>query len=142
MSSATQPLATFFESMYSTCVGCSATSSSPTTASTSQAARTSLGGAQGVTDEWQTAAAQSESGDLRISAESYRINIGTHLPLRARGSATASNEVRWSVEEGAAGGKVTDTGVYIAPLVPGMYHVIAISGSERARLAINVFTVR
>jgi len=50
--------------------------------------------------------------------------------------------VRWEVEEGAAGGSVSGGGVYAAPLSPGVYHVIASSGAERARLPIKVFTVR
>jgi len=37
---------------------------------------------------------------------------------------------------------VSGGGVYAAPLSPGVYHVIASSGAERARLPIKVFTVR
>src|SRR5215471_1531396 len=84
---ATEPAGTFFESMFSTCVGCAAGSPSGTT-SVSEAEGAPVGIAPAETDRWQPAPAQSDSGALRISAEAYRINIGTHLPLRASGSAT------------------------------------------------------
>jgi chitinase len=50
--------------------------------------------------------------------------------------------VEWSVEEGAPGGSVSNAGVYKAPLSPGVYHVVASNGVERARVEIQVFTVR
>jgi hypothetical protein len=77
---------------------------------------------------------------LRVSAEAYRVNIGTILPLSASGPAAESGAVNWEIEEGAAGGSVSG-GVYTAPLSPGIYHLVARAGAERARLAIKVFTV-
>ena len=37
----------------------------------------------------------------------------------------ASQPVVWSIDEGAAGGSVTNTGLYIAPATPGTYNVVA-----------------
>jgi hypothetical protein len=140
---ASAPAGTFFESMFSTCADCS----SPATASRKVASSagpngSSTSGLEPVDEEWQAGAAQSHGGALRVSAEAYRINIGTILPLSASGPAVQSTAVQWVVEEGPSGGSVSNSGVYTAPLWPGVYHLIASSGAERARLAIKVFTVR
>lgn len=131
---AAQPTGTFFESMFSTCVGCPAT---PRSASGGRI----VTAAEPVTAA-QPATVESDSGALRISSEASRVNIGTHLPLIASGPAVRNAAVKWTVEEGESAGSVSSSGVYIAPLSPGTYHVVASSGSERARLAIEVFTVR
>ena len=129
-----EPMGTFFESIFSTCIDCPATP------------RAASGGRVATGDEpvtaWQPATAQSDSGALLISAEASRVNVGTHLPLVASGPAVRNAAVEWTVEEGESAGSVSSSGVYIAPLSPGTYHVVASSGSERARLAIEVFTVR
>jgi chitinase len=93
-------------------------------------------------EEWQATAAQSESGALRVSADATRVNIGAVLPLRAEGPAARNAVVDWVVEEGPSGGSVSGSGVYTAPQSPGVYHLIASTGAERARLAIKVFTVQ
>ena len=133
---AAPPLGMFFQSMYSTCVDCPSPSSrhAPIANSSEEVAP--------VAEEWQAGAARSPSGALRVNAEAYRVNIGTLLPLTASGPAAENAAVHWEVEEGASGGSVSGRGVYAAPLSPGVYHVIASSGAERARLAIKVFTVR
>ncbi len=133
----TPPLGMFFQSMYSTCVNCPSSSSRQ-----APIARSSEEVAPIAAEEWPAEAAQSPSGALRVSAEAYRVNIGAIVPLNASGPAAKNGAVRWEVEEGAAGGSVSGGGVYAAPLSPGVYHVIASSGAERARLPIKVFTVR
>ncbi len=133
--SAMPPLGMFFQSMFSTCADCPFPASGPAEVASSS------GEAAPVAEEWQAGAAQSPSGALRVSAEAYRVNIGTILPLSASGPAAESGAVNWEIEEGAAGGSVSG-GVYTAPLSPGVYHLIARAGAERARLAIKVFTVQ
>ena len=49
--------------------------------------------------------------------------------------------VTWSVQEGAAGGTITSEGVYTAPSVPGVYHVVGISQSDLTQTATNAVTV-
>ena len=47
--------------------------------------------------------------------------------------------VAWSVREGAAGGTVSQTGVYTAPSTPGVYHVVAMAANgitASARVAV------
>ena len=39
--------------------------------------------------------------------------------------------VAWSVDEGSAGGDVTNTGVYTAPDTAGTYHVVATCRDDR-----------
>jgi len=133
--SATPPLGMFFQSMYSTCPDCSsAAAAQDRLVGSSEAVATPL-------EEWQAGAVQSPGGTLRVSAEAYRVNIGTVVPLSATGPAAESFPVLWEVEEGAAGGSVSG-GVYTAPLSPGLYHLVSSAGAEKARLAIKVFTVQ
>ncbi len=70
------------------------------------------------------------------------MNIGTFIQLEATGSANQNLAVQWSVEEGPSGGQVSNSGVYKAPLSPGVYHVVADNGAERAKVEVQVFTVR
>jgi hypothetical protein len=134
--SATQPFGMFFQSMFSTGTGCLADA----------AAASNVAGStdefEPVAEEWQAGAGQSPSGALRVSSVAYRVNIGTILPLSASGPAAENAAVQWTVEEGASGGRVSSAGVYTAPLTPGVYHLVASSRAERARLAIKVFTVQ
>src|SRR6202049_3103839 len=55
---------------------------------------------------------------------------------------TATNmAVTWTVQEGAAGGAITNAGVYTAPQVAGTYHVIATSAAEPTQSATATVTV-
>ncbi len=141
--SADAPAGMFFESMFSTCVGCPPPAKgSPKVASCVGDNCSSTSGEEPVAEEWQATAAQSESGALRVSADATRVNIGAVLPLRVDGPAARNAVVDWVVEEGPSGGSVSNSGVYTAPQSPGVYHLIASTGAERARLAIKVFTVQ
>ena len=83
-----------------------------------------------------------EPSSLQIVAPSYRVNIGTLMQLRANGSSNQGAPISWSVEEGGAGGTVSESGLYRAPINPGVYHIVASDGVERARIEVRVFTVR
>ncbi len=48
---------------------------------------------------------------------------------------TSNTAVTWSVQEGAAGGTISSTGVYTAPSVAGTYHVVATSAASPASSA-------
>ena len=63
------------------------------------------------------------------------------LELAATVTGTADRAVTWSVEEGLAGGTVTSAGVYIAPVNPGTYHVVATSAADPTRRATATVTV-
>jgi hypothetical protein len=47
-------------------------------------------------------------------------------------SNTASQDVQWSVDEGAAGGQIDDQGLYTAPSTLGTFHVTATSVADSA----------
>ena len=53
----------------------------------------------------------------------------------------ASTAVTWSVQEGAAGGSISDTGVYTAPTSGGTYTVVATSVADPTKSATAVVTV-
>lgn len=56
-------------------------------------------------------------------------------------SGTANTAVTWSVQEGAAGGSVDETGLYNAPDVAGVYHVVATSVADPTKSAVATVTV-
>jgi hypothetical protein len=54
---------------------------------------------------------------------------------------TANTAVRWSVQEGSAGGTVDTAGRYTAPTTPGTYHVVATSQADPTRTSVATVTV-
>ncbi len=56
-------------------------------------------------------------------------------------SFTANVAVNWTVQEGAAGGSITNAGVYTAPNKSGTFHVIAISQADTSKLATAMVNV-
>jgi hypothetical protein len=136
-----EPMGLFLESMFTTSVDSVAR----------RAAEAGVKGCAGsgcrraevaAADEAARAEETPEPSGLRIVAPSYRVNIGTVMQLRAIGSSNQGAPISWSVEEGGAGGTVSETGLYRAPIYPGVYHVVASDGLERARIEVRVFTVR
>jgi hypothetical protein len=72
-------------------------------------------------ESWSFVAALGEVGYASI----------THMPEPAS----------WSIQEGAAGGSITADGVYTAPSVEGVYHVVGISQNDPTKTATNPVTV-
>ena len=92
-------------------------------------------------------AAAGDSTEVMVTAtaEAYRVNIGGTIQLTAAVEGTADQRVRWSIVEGPAGGSISNSGAYTAPLTPGEYHLLATSlaaTSKTAQVTITVFTVR
>jgi hypothetical protein len=54
---------------------------------------------------------------------------------------TSNSAANWAVQEGAAGGSITNMGVYTAPNISGTFHVIATSQADPTRNAIAAVTV-
>lgn len=64
-----------------------------------------------------------------------------------------NREVQWSVQEGTGGGSVESAGAtvqnrtvflvasYTAPLLPGIYHVMAVSAADQTRKAVTQVVV-
>jgi chitinase len=54
----------------------------------------------------------------------------------------ANTACTWHVQEGAAGGAVSPTGLYVAPPAEGTYHVVATSVADTSKTATATITVR
>jgi len=52
-----------------------------------------------------------------------------------------SSAVVWSIQEGAAGGSISNAGVYTAPGAEGTYHVVATSVEDPTKAAVATVTV-
>ena len=78
---------------------------------------------------------------VSVDPASAAIEIGDSLPITATVTGSALSGVTWSVTEGAAGGSVSEAGVYTAPVAAGTYHVVARSIADPARSAQAVVTV-
>ena len=69
---------------------------------------------------------------LTISPTTVSLNQG------ATQAFTANLPVTWTVEEGAAGGAISGSGLYTAPLAPGTYHVQANSVASGTATAVVI----
>jgi hypothetical protein len=61
-------------------------------------------------------------------------------PLQVR-AFSATVDVTWSVQEGAAGGAVTASGQYTSPNTTGLFHVVATSAQDSSKNAVADVTV-
>jgi len=135
---AVQPSDQFLEAMF-TCTDCAANVAAQLQ---SECAGTDCRGERAQAATERSALTASDDAALKIFAPTTRVNIGTVLQLGVTGPASANGATEWWVEEGPAGGTVSNSGVYRAPVRPGTYHVVVRNGSDEARLAIEVFTVQ
>jgi hypothetical protein len=64
-----------------------------------------------------------------ITLGTYAVGVkpGVSVPFSAAVNNASDNSVIWSIKEGPAGGTITGDGLYTAPAVEGVYHVIATS---------------
>jgi hypothetical protein len=62
---------------------------------------------------------------VQVSPLAATIAPGTTLQLGVDAADTANGPVTWSIDEGAAGGTITSTGLYTAPEAQGTYTVVA-----------------
>jgi hypothetical protein len=53
----------------------------------------------------------------------------------------SDQSVSWAIQEGAAGGTITSTGIYTAPIALGIYHVVATSAADTTKSATATVTV-
>jgi hypothetical protein len=67
---------------------------------------------------------------IRVAPGQVLLAPGGNRTFTATVSGLPSSEVLWSVEEGSFGGDVTAGGVYTAPGLPGVYHVVATSAAD------------
>jgi hypothetical protein len=72
---------------------------------------------------------------LDISPKYLELKPGSNWSFSATVLNAKDTSVTWSIEEGSAGGAITDTGVYTAPGTDGDYHVIATSNADKTKSA-------
>jgi hypothetical protein len=78
---------------------------------------------------------------VAVSPNPITVFLGATQPFTAMVSGSTNQAVTWTVQEGAAGGSINSAGLYTAPQVPGIYHVIATSmvdSTKNATATINV----
>ncbi len=79
---------------------------------------------------------------VTINPTSATITLGQMQAFTATVTGSTNAAVRWSVQGGARGGTITKAGVYTAPNVPGIYHVMATSQADTSQRAIATVTVQ
>jgi hypothetical protein len=70
---------------------------------------------------------------VAVSPKTASILAGGSAQFSAAVTGNANTAVTWSVQEGASGGGVTQTGTYTAPSVAGTFHVVATSQADTTK---------
>ena len=78
---------------------------------------------------------------VSIAPGSLTLPEGGVASFTASVSGSSNEAVFWSVQEGAAGGTITDHGVFTAPMTPGSFHVVATSQADTTKTAMATVTV-
>jgi len=78
---------------------------------------------------------------VSISPAMANLNQGGTQSFTAVVTGTSNSAVNWTLQEGAAGGSVTNTGAYTAPSKSGTFHVIATSQADTTQSATATVTV-
>ncbi len=78
---------------------------------------------------------------VTVSPGTARVLPGGTAPFSGIVTGTVDTLVDWSVAEGPAGGSVTASGVYSAPTLDGVYHVVAASHADPSRQQVAIVTV-
>ncbi len=68
------------------------------------------------------------------------LTVGQSQPFSALVVNASNTAVTWSVQEGPAGGSITASGVYTAPMKAGNYHVVAVSVADASHTATAAIT--
>jgi uncharacterized protein YjdB len=78
---------------------------------------------------------------VTVSPSPGAVDACKTLQLTATVTNTTNRSVTWSIQEGAAGGSVSTSGVYTAPSTGGTYHTVATSVADPGKYAITAITV-
>jgi len=78
---------------------------------------------------------------VMVSPPDPTVFLGAMQTFTANLAGTNNTAVTWTVQEGAAGGSITNLGVYTAPQVIGTYHVIATSVADSTKSGTATITV-
>lgn len=89
-----------------------------------------------------TATVTVPSVSVAISPSAAMVDQGATGSFSATVSGTVINTlVNWSVQEGAAGGIVSSSGLYTAPQASGTFHLVATSQADPTKSAASLITV-
>jgi len=78
---------------------------------------------------------------VTITPAAATVVPGGTQPFMATVTGTIDARVTWTIQEGAAGGTITNPGVYTAPLIMGFYHILANSEADKTASARAIVTV-
>jgi WD40 repeat protein len=70
---------------------------------------------------------------VTINPSTATVLAGTSKQYNATVSGSPNESVNWTIREGGAGGNITDSGLYTAPIIPGNYTVVATSLADPTR---------
>ena len=87
------------------------------------------------------APSSSLSASVNITPLSAQLKHSVSLKFAAAAANVTDTSVTWRVGEGAAGGSITDEGVYTAPATDGIYHVVATSKADPSKSATATVSV-
>jgi galactose oxidase-like protein len=73
--------------------------------------------------------------EVSISPLAANLDQGATKSFNATVIGTSNSAVNWTVQEGAAGGSITNMGIYTAPNKSGTFHVIATSQADTTQSA-------
>ena len=79
---------------------------------------------------------------VTVNPPNPTISVGDQQAFTATVAGTANQAVTWSIQEGAAGGSISATGVYTAPVTPNTYHVVATSQADPTKSGSATVTVQ
>jgi|GEM_PF-1297765 len=79
--------------------------------------------------------------EVAINPTSVTLPTGGTRTFTATVTGTTNTAVTWSVQEGAAGGTITQAGLYTAPSNAGTYHVVVTSQAAPSQSAVASVTV-
>jgi hypothetical protein len=87
------------------------------------------------------ASGASPSSSLTIAPASAVVIAGRSLQLTAAAAGSSDTAVTWSIQEGAAGGSISSSGLYTAPHAGGTFHVVATSHADPSQTFVVPLTV-
>ncbi len=91
--------------------------------------------------EFRRAGKQLRFVEVHVVPDRVALKSGGTQTFTATVSGSENNDVKWSVQEGAAGGTVSANGSYTAPNVSGTFHVMARSAADPTRAGTATITV-
>jgi len=96
---------------------------------------------QGTFAQGTTTCASANSRYISPATPNIGLRPGASFTFSATAYGVGDCSVTWSIKEGAAGGIITDGGLYTAPAVEGVYHIIATSKASPSLSATDIVAV-